>query len=145
MKYRVFLDDAEISSSDWLPVAQAAWDRASRDRDAAQHGGEAVLMIDGRIVASVQPRTRDGHRWPVQADHVTDLRDLSKAVLMLARSAGVSQHELADALTNHGLLTTRARLKNISTTEKGRRSATCPAELVALCYAAASIVRSQHE
>ena len=56
MKYRVFLDDALVGMTDWLPIAQAAWDRAARDRDAAHHGGEAVLMIDGRVVASVRPR-----------------------------------------------------------------------------------------
>ena len=48
-KYRILLDDAPVGTSDWLPVAQAAWDRAARDRDAAQHGGEAVLLIDGRV------------------------------------------------------------------------------------------------
>ena len=72
MKYRILLDDAPVGTSDRLPVAQAAWDRATRHRDAAQHGGEAVLLIDGHVVAAVQPRTLDGHPWPEREDRVTD-------------------------------------------------------------------------
>lgn len=143
MKYRILLDDAPVGASDWLPVAQAAWDRAARDRDAAQHGGEAVLLIDGRVVAAVQPRTLEGHPWPVRDDHVTDLRDAAKAVLVLTRAAGVDAQTLAQAMADNGLPTTRARLKNISTMEHGRRSATSPAELVAMCYAAVTVLKSE--
>lgn len=143
MKYRVLLDDAQIGASDWLPVAQAAWHRATRHRDAAQHGGEAVLLIDGRVVAAVQPRTLEGYPWPVREDRVTDLRDVAKAVLAFARAAGVSPQMLAQAMGDNGLPTTAARLKNISTTEQGRRSATSPAELVAICYAAIAALRSK--
>lgn len=144
MKYRILLDDAPVGTSDWLPVAQAAWDRATRHRDAAQHGGEAVLMVDGQIVASVQPRTLDGHPWPVREDRVTDLRDVAKAVLALARAAGVSPQMLAQAMGDNGLPTTAARLKNISTMEQGRRSATSPAELVAMCYAAVAVLKDKN-
>ena len=143
MKYRILLDDAPVGTSDWLPVAQAAWDRAARDRDAAQHGGEAVLLIDGRVVAAVQPRTLDGHPWPVREDRVTDLRDVAKAVLALARAAGVSPQMLARAMGDNGLPTTATRLKNISTMEQGRRSATSPAELVAMCYAAIAVLNDE--
>ena len=143
MKYRILLDDAQVGSSDWLPVAQAAWDRATRHRDAAQHGGEAVLLIDGHVVAAVQPRTLDGHPWPVQEDRVTDLRDVAKAVIAMARAAGVSPQMLAQAMGDNGLPTTAARLKNISTMEQGRRSATSPAELVAVCYAAIAVLNDE--
>ena len=143
MKYRILLDDATVGAADWLPIAQAAWDRATRDRDAAQHGGEAVLLIDGSVVAAVQPRTLDGHPWPVKTDPVTSLRDAAKAVLALARAAGVDAHDLAQAMTDSGLPTTPARLKNISTMEQGRRSATSPAEIVAMCYAAVSVIKSR--
>ena len=143
MKYRILLDDEPVGATDWPPVAQAAWDRAARDRDAAQHGGEAVLMVDGQIVASVQPRTLDGHPWPVRGDHVTDLRGAAKAVIALARAAGVDAQALAQAMTDSGLPTTRARLKDISTVERGRRSATTPAELVAMCYAAVAVLKSE--
>ena len=143
MKYRILLDDAPAGASDWLPLAQAAWDRAARDRDAAQHGGEAVLLIDGRVVASVQPRTLEGHPWPVRDDHVTDLRDAAKAVLALARAAGVDAHALAQAMGDNGLPTTAARLKNVSTMEQGRRSATSAAELVAMCYAAIAVLNCE--
>ncbi len=143
MKYRILLDDAPIGTTDWLPLAQAAWDRATRHRDAAQHAGEAVLLIDGRVVASVQPRTLDGHPWPVRSDPVVGLRDTAKAVLLLARAAGVDAQALAQAMTDSGLPTTPARLKNISTMEQGRRSATSPAEIVAMCYAAVSAIKSR--
>ena len=142
MKYRIFIADETVGMTDWLPIAQAAWDRASRDRDAAQRGGEAVLMIDGRVAAAVQPRTLHGHPWPVAGDHVTDLRDVAKSVLMLARAAGVSAGDVADAMSARGLPTTPARLKSISTTERGRRSHVSAAELVAMCYAAASLLKS---
>ena len=143
MNYRILLDDAPVGASDWLPVAQAAWDRAARDRDAAQHGGEAVLLIDGRVVAAVQPRTLEGHPWPVRDDHVTDLRDAAKAVLALTRAAGVDAQTLAQAMADNGLPTTRARLKDISTMEQGRRSATSPAELVVMCYAAVTVLKNK--
>ena len=143
MKYRILLDDAPVGTSDRLPVAQAAWDRATRHRDAAQHGGEAVLLIDGHVVAAVQPRTLDGHPWPVREDRVTDLRDVAKAVIALARAAGVDAHALAQAMGDNGLPTTAARLKNISTMEQGRRSATSAAELVAMCYAAIAVLNSK--
>lgn len=143
MNYRILLDDAPVGASDWLPVAQAAWDRAARDRDAAQHGGEAVLLIDGRVVAAVQPRTLEGHPWPVRDDHVTDLRDAAKAVLALTRAAGVDAQTLAQAMADNGLPTTRARLKDISTMEQGRRSATSAAELVVMCYAAVTVLKNK--
>ena len=141
MKYRVLLDDAPVGASNWLPIAQAAWDRATRDRDAAQHGGEAVLLIDGRVIAAVQPRVLDGHLWPVRSDPVTGLRDTAKAILALARAAGVDANALARAMGDSGLPTTPARLKNISTLEQGRRSATSAAELVAMCYAAIAALK----
>lgn len=142
MRYRILLDDATVGNADWLPIAQAAWDRACRDRDAAQHGGEAVLLVDGRVVASVQPSTLDGHPWPVPDDPVVDLRDTAKAVLALAREAGVGPQALAQEMTDSGLPTSPARLKSISTTEQGRRTATTPAEIVAMCYAAISALRA---
>lgn len=141
-KYRILLDDAPVGASDWLPLAQAAWHRATRHRDAAQHGGEAVLLIDGRVVAAVQPRTLEGHPWPISGDDVVDLHDVAKSILALARAAGVGPQALADAMAASGLPTTTARLKNISTIERGRRSATNPAELVAVCYAAVGVIKS---
>lgn len=143
MKYRILLDDAPAGSTDWLPVAQAAWDRASRHRDAAQHAGEAVLLIDGRVVAAVQPRTRDGHPWPVPEDHVTDMRDVAKAVQQLARVAGVSAATLADQLTSMGLPTSPARLKSIESQEATRRAHPSAAEIVALCYGAIGVLKGR--
>lgn len=143
MKYRILLDDAPAGASDWLPIAQAAWARVSRERDAAHHGGEAVLMIDGRIVATVQPRLPGGHPWPVPGDHVADMQDVAKAILALARVAGVGPQDLAQAMTDQGLPTTAGRLKAISTLDKTRRSHVDPAELVAICYAAIAELRGR--
>lgn len=141
MKYRIFLDDSPVGMTNWLPVAQAAWDRAARHRDAAQHGGEAVLLVDGEIVASVQPRTLDGHPWPVRGDPLVDMRDVAKAVLTLARTVGVDAQALAQAMGGNGLPTTTSRLKSISTTEQGRRTHVAAAEVVVMCYAAISAIK----
>ena len=141
MKYRIFIDDNPAGATDWLPIAQAAWHRACRDRHAAQHGGDAVLMIDGRIVASVQPRTGEGHPWPVRDDSVIGTRDIAAAVQQLARIAGVSQAQLADELTVMGLPTAPARLKSIASQETGRRTHASAAEIVALCYAAIAALK----
>ena len=47
--YEVWLDDELICRDDWMPRAQAAWNRASRNRDAAQSGRSIVrLLRDGR-------------------------------------------------------------------------------------------------
>lgn len=143
MKYRIFIDEEPVGASDWLPLAQAAWDRASRDRHAAQHGGDAVLVIDGRIVASVKPRTRDGHPWPAHDDHIVDLRDVAKAVQQLARIAGVPAERLAQELTDMGLPTAPARLKSIETSEAGRRTSVSAAEIVTLCYAAIGVIKDR--
>lgn len=142
MKYRIFIADEPAGATDWLPIAQAAWHRASRDRDAAQHGGDAVLIIDGRIVASVRPRTGEGWPWPVVSDPVVDLRDVAKAVQQLARAAGVSAAHLADAMTAKGLPTAPARLKSQETQQAGRRTQASAAEIVAMCYAAVGVIKS---
>lgn len=143
MKYRILLDDAPAGASDWLPIAQAAWARVSRERDAAQHGGEAVLIVDGRIVAAVQPRLPGGHPWPVPGDPVTDMQDLAKAIIALARAAGVGPQDLAQAMTNKGLPTTISRMKAVSTLDETRRSHVEPAELVAVCYAAIGAIKAR--
>lgn len=144
MKYRIFVDDEPAGATDWLPIAQAAWHRATRDRHAAQHGGDAVLMIDGRVVASVRPRTGEGCPWPVSADHIVDLRDVTKAVQQLARVAGVPAAHLADTMTELGLPTAPAHLKSLETQQAGRRTQVCAAEIVALCYAAIHFLKKQN-
>lgn len=134
--YEIYLNDELVGRSDWPPVAQAAWDRAARDRDSAQHGGEAALWKDGQKIASVQPRTGAGHPWPDQATEIVGLRDLAAAILQLSRIAGADARVVAEKLTEMGMPTNPARLKSIAATESGRRTATTPAELVSLCYAA---------
>lgn len=136
MKYRIYVNEELTGATDWLPIAQAAWDRASRDRDGAQHGWDATLTVDGNVAATVRPRTGDGHAWPIQADPVVGPRDVAKAILALARKAGVSAKDLAEEMGKQGLPTNPARLKSISTLEQGRRTHVSDAELVAICYAA---------
>ena len=141
MNDRGYTDEIETGSTDWLPVAQAAWHRATRDRDAAQRGGEAVLLIDGQSVAAAPVRRSEGHPWPVRGDHQDSPRDVALAILMLARMAGVPPQDLAEEMTRLGLPTTRSRLKSISTTEIGRRSAVSESELIVMCHAAAALLK----
>lgn len=132
MKYRIFISDEPAGATDWLPIAQAAWNCA-----VAQLGAEVALMIDGQVVCTVTPRRgQENHPWPVCADHVTDLRDVAKAVLALARAAGVSGIDVADGMTAQGLPTSRSRLKHISTAQERLQAGTTPAEIVAMCYGA---------
>ena len=140
--YRVYLNDELMAKTDWLPLAVAAWDRASRDRDSAQHGGVAVLQRDGAVIASEQPRTGAGHPWPDAATREPDLRDLAAAIQMLTKVAGVDARTLADAATELGLPTTRGRLDGIRTQQDGKRAHVSAAELVVLCYAAIHAIKS---
>lgn len=136
MKYRIFIDDEPAGAADWLPIAQAAWDCA-----VVQLGAEVTLMIDGQVVCTVTPRRGQDYRWPIRTDHVTDLRDVAKAVLALALAAGVSDVEIADGMTDQGLPTSRSRLKRISTTQERLQVRTSPAEIVSMCYGAIEMMK----
>ena len=102
-------------------------------------------MIDGKIVVSVHPRTGEGLPWPVATDPLVDLRGAAKAVQQLARVAGVSATALADAMSVSGLPTTPARIKSMESMQDGRRTEVCFAELVAMCYAAISVLKQDSE
>ncbi len=139
MKYRIFVNDEPVCATDWLPTAQAGWARAMCDYDAARHGGDVVLLVDGQVAASTRPYA--GRAWPLVDDHVVDMRDVAQAVLTMSRAAGIRPQALAQAMTDNGLPTTPSRLKSISTTERHRQSSTSAAEIVAMCYAAMSVLR----
>ncbi|MDP3322360.1 MAG: hypothetical protein Q8S71_02295 [Hydrogenophaga sp.] len=139
--YKIYLDEELICSTDWSPMAQAAWSRFSRDRDAAQHGAQLVLLKNEVELASVQPRTGQGWPWPDKATEEVDLRDVAAAIQQLARVAGVPAAALADELTAQGLPTTPARLKSMSTQQDGRRTHVSAAEIVTLCYAAIGVLK----
>lgn len=133
--FRIYLNDELLCSTTWPPMAQAAWDRASRDRDTAQHGGRAVLLIDNIEMANVEPRTGFGYPWPKNCGPEVGSRDLAAMIVQMLRHAGVDAKALAEEMTNAGLTTWPARLKSISTLEEGRRSFVSQAELVAICSA----------
>jgi hypothetical protein len=140
-EYRIYLDEELLCRTSWLPLAQAAWSRFSRDREGAQHGGQILLFKDQTELASVQPRTGQGWPWPDKSTAEVDLRDVAAAVQQLARVAGVPAAALADELTAQGLPTTPARLKSMSTQQDGRRTHVGAAELVTLCYAAIGVLK----
>lgn len=133
--YTVKLNGQMLAATDWPPLAQAAWNRASRDRDSAQHGGKAELWVDGRLVASEQPETLHGHRWPLRDVPECDLRDVLKAIGLLLRDDGWDARELADAMTAFGLLTTRSRIDALKGSTAGKRTEVCAAEIVTMLYA----------
>lgn len=141
-EYRIYLNEELLCKTDWLPRAQAAWDRASRDRDGAQHGGLAVLLKDGVEVAAVRPRTGEGWSWPDRATPLVGPRDVAAAVQQLARLAGVSAADLAEQMTTQGLPTNPARLKSITTLQLGRSASVSCAEVVSMCYAAIAAIKS---
>lgn len=135
MTYRVLLNGAVICETDWPPMAQAAWHRVTRDRDAAQHGGAAVLERDGNVLARVQPETMRGHPWPDRDVPECALRDVLKAALQLLRDDGWDTREVADAMTAYGLPTTRARIDALRGSTPGKRTEVSAAELVTMLYA----------
>jgi hypothetical protein len=133
--YTVKLNGQMLASTDWPPLAQTAWNRASRDRDSAQHGGKAELWVDTQLVASVQPETLRGHRWPMREVPECGLRDVFKAMLLLLRDDGWDAKEIADAMTAFGLPTTRSRIDALRGSTAGKRTEVCAAEIVTMLYA----------
>ena len=141
-EYVVRIGDEELCRTDWHPIAVAAWDRATRNWDAARKIGDwtASLEIDGELIASEKQRP-GGHPWPECDMLASEESDVAAAIIQLCRVAGVAPADLAQAMTDSGLPTTRSRLKSISTTEENRRSRPCAAELVVMCYAAIGKIR----
>jgi hypothetical protein len=140
-EYRIYLNDELLCKTDWPPRAQAAWHRASRDRDAAQHGGEAIILKDGRELARVQPRTGAGHPWPDSDVGVADMHDVVKTMLTMLRHAGIDTPALAQSCTDAGLPMTRARIDALRGSTPGKRTAVCEAEVVVLLSAAIPLLK----
>lgn len=140
-EYRVYLDDELLCKTEWPSMAQAAWHRASRERNASQHGGQAVLVKDGLVLADVQPRMPQGHAWPDATAPEADMRDIVKAALQLLRHAGHDIRSVADQMTAQGLPTTRSRLDALKGSTPDKRAQVCAAEIVVLLNAACSLVR----
>jgi hypothetical protein len=141
--YRILLNGALVAESNWTPLAQAAWNRASRDRDTAQHGGSAELYKDGVCIARVQPETLLGHPWPDRSANEIDLRDVLKALLQLLRDDEWDAKEIADAMTAYGLPTTRSRIDALRGSTAGKRTEVTPAELTVLITAVLARYKSR--
>lgn len=140
-EYRLYLDEELVCQSDWPPVAMAAWHRFSRDMLATHHGGELVMLKDGRELGRVNPRIGVGHPWPDPDQPEPAKRDLAKAVLLLAREAGIDAAAVADELGAMGLPTAKGRLDKIRNDDPAKRTTTSDAELIAICYAAVTAMR----
>ena len=141
MEWRIYLDEELLCKTNWPPMAQAAWHRATRDRDAAQHGGEAVIIKDGSELARVQPRTGVGHPWPDRSIAVSDMHDVVKTLMTMLRHAGIDAVALAQSCTDSGLPMTRARIDALRGSTQGKRTAVCEAEVVVLMSAAIPLLK----
>lgn len=142
-EYRIYLDEELICKTAWPPQAQAAWHRASRDRDAAQHSGQAVLLKDGQELANVQPRTLIGHPWSDKAEPVVGLHEVAKSLNLLLRHQGFDTRQLADKMTARGLPTTRAHIDALRGTTQGKRAEVAPCELVVMIDAMVSLLKTE--
>ncbi len=142
MTYVVKLNGTVLVEADWPPMAQAAWTRASRDRDSAQTGGVAELWKDGELLSRVQPETLRGHRWPDREVPECTLRDVLKALLQLLRDDDWSTKTIAEAMTAYGLPTTRARVDALRGSTSGKRAEVTTAELVVLISAVLNAYKS---
>lgn len=140
-QYRVYANEETVAVTDWLPVAAAAWNRATRDRWAGSEGGSVQLERDGRIVATARYGSRNGEVWP--DGHEPDLNDLAAALLQLARASGVDMRQLADSMTEQGLPTNRGRLDSIRAKPGHDRSMTSSAELIVMCYAVIGAIKGR--
>ena len=142
-EWRIYLDEELLCKTDWPPMAQAAWHRASRDRDAAQHGGQSIIIKDGRELARVQPRTGVGHHWPDRDANASDMHDVVKTLMTMLRHAGIDAVALAQSCSETGLPMTRARIDALRGSTPGKRTAVCEAEIVCLLSAAIPLLRKQ--
>lgn len=143
--WRVSIGAEILCETTWPVIAQAAWGRASRHRNYAQHGGLAVLQKDGKVIASVQPRTREGHPWPDNSTPQPDWHDVVKQLVLLLKDDGWDAKEIAEAMTDLGLPTSRARIDALRGSTPGRRAAVQPAELVVLLQAVLAKYRQSNE
>lgn len=141
-EYRIYMnDDVLLTATDWLPVAVAAWHRATRDTEAGKQGGTVALQKNGRTIATERNVSFAGGRWPDGEE--PGLNDLAAALYQLARAAGVDARTLADGMTEQGLPTTRGRVDSIRSKPGLGRSATSAAELIVLCYGAIAAIKRE--
>lgn len=135
MTYRILVDEAPVCETDWPPLAQAAWSRAVRQWSGAQARSRVVLKKDGRTLADVINRDPQAPEWPDRDEPPCDLRDVLKAILQLLRDDDWDAREIAEAMTNYGLPTTRARIDALRGGDRTRRAEVTAAEITVLLHA----------
>lgn len=133
--WKVFIGDELLCSTRYAPIAQAAWSRASRHRDFSQHGGLVTLKKNGAVLSQVRPRTREGHPWPDRDTPLLDWHDVVRSLCLLLREDEWDAKEIAEAMTEMGLPTTRGRIDALRGSTKGKRAHVEPAELIVLLQA----------
>lgn len=92
--------------TDWPPLAQAAWFREIRDFTSPD-GLSVELWRDGQLV---ERRNAGGRNfsWPDAGE--CDMSDVAQALLQLLRGDKWSAKEIADAMSEYGLATSRRRV-----------------------------------
>lgn len=122
--------------TDWLPMAEAAWNRASKDT----LGGYSPfsLSVDGREVARSTSRP-EGSPWPRQYPAVT-LANLYKATALLAHQLDIDRIEIAETMSKMGLTMSPA---NIKEAERGKGGSM--AELVVEIHALITIIKEAQQ
>ena len=140
-KYRIYVNEELQAATDWLPIAAASWNRATRDTDAGKQGGVIELHKDGHVIATARNSRFSGKAWPDGPE--PDLNDLAAALQLLTRAAGVDVRTLADNMTAQGLSTTRGRLDSIRAKARADQSQTSAAELIVLCNAAVGVLKGR--
>lgn len=119
-------DGRMIAQTEWEPLAQAAWHRATRNQAA---GGTVELIRDGRVIATHSIVGGRGARWPDGPE--CSLRDVVKALLQLLRDDDWDAKQIAAAMTEFGLPTSRARVDALRGA-KGHPAELSHAEIVVL-------------
>lgn len=127
--YAVKHNGQVLVTTDWPPMAQAAWHRATRNQVA---GGIVELVKDGRCIATHRIVGGGGARWPDGQE--CGLRDVMKGIFQLLRDDGWDARQIAEAMTNSGLATSRARVDALRGA-KGHPAELSHAEIVTLLYA----------
>lgn len=129
-EFRIYLDDELLCATTSPALAQAAWNRASRDARVAEKGG-SVRAYEGEVtVAEMHPEPRVGHPWPDGRDHQPDLRDVWDSLMRLLEQQGLDDQAMSDALNRFGLATKSVRASVQD--ELGGRTLPTAAELVVL-------------
>jgi hypothetical protein len=143
MGYTIKIDGRVFVETDWAPLAQAAWNRASRDRNMSRPGGSAQIWKNDVLLADIQPATLRGRRWPDRDTPECTLSDVVKALCQLLRSDDWNAAEIADAMTAYGLPTTRSRIDALRSSTQGKRTEVTEAEIVVMLNAVLSAAKLQ--